>query len=124
MNFPLSYVALELGLPPESTIVVAFFVGVCCLILRLVFLRKMVGLSMAGYLKNVCLNVFVVTVLTVIPTFVVYTMFPERDWIQFLSVGMISVVASILAILYVGCSASERQFFFAKVRTLKSRFAQ
>jgi hypothetical protein len=124
MNFPLSYVALELGLPPESTIVVALFVGVCCLILRLVFLRKMVGLSMAGYLKNVCLNVFVVTVLTVIPTFVVYTMFPERDWIQFLSVGMISVVASILTILYVGCSASERQFFFAKVRTLKSRFAQ
>lgn len=40
MNFPLSYVALELGCPPESTLIVAVFVSVCCLLLRLFFLKK------------------------------------------------------------------------------------
>ena len=87
MNFPLSYIALELGCPPESTIVVALFVGVCCLILRLLFLRKSVGLSMAGYLRNVCMNVLIVTVLTLIPTYAVYTLVSANGWGQFIAVG-------------------------------------
>ena len=76
---------------------------------------------MTGYVKNVCFNVFVVTVLTVIPTFAVYTMILERTWIQFLSVGTTSVVSSILSILYIGCTSNERQFFIAKACALKDR---
>ena len=121
MNFPLSYVALELGCPPESTIIVALFVGVCCLLLRLAFLRKSVGLSMRGYLRNVCLNVLTVTILTVIPTYVVYDLIPDMGWLQFIVVGTTSVVFSILSILYVGCTSNERQFFIAKVCALKSK---
>lgn len=37
MNFPLSYCCLKAGFLPESTLVVALFVSVCCLILRLLF---------------------------------------------------------------------------------------
>ena len=121
MNFPLSYVALELGYPPESTIIVALFVGVCCLLLRLSFLRKSVGLSMSGYLRNVCLNVLVVTILTVIPTYIIYKLIPDMGWFQFIAVGTTSVVSSILSILYVGCMPNERQFFIAKVCALKSK---
>ena len=122
MNFPLSYVALELGYPPESTIIVALFVGVCCLLLRLSFLRKSVGLSMSGYLRNVCLNVLVVTILTVIPTYIIYKLIPDMGWFQFIAVGTTSVVSSILSILYAGCTSNERQFFIAKACALKNRF--
>ena len=121
MNFPLSYVALELGYPPESTIIVALFVGVCCLLLRLSFLRKSVGLSMSGYLRNVCLNVLVVTILTVIPTYIIYKLIPDMGWFQFIAVGTTSVVSSILSILYAGCTSNERQFFIAKACALKDR---
>lgn len=62
MNFPLSYCCLKAGFPPESTLVVALFVSVCCLILRLLFLRRMVRLSVRRYIRNVCLNTFTVAV--------------------------------------------------------------
>lgn len=121
LNFPLSYIALELGCPPEATLVVALFVGVCCLLLRLLFLRKMTGLSMSGYLKNVCLNVLAVLAITAIPTFVVYKMIPESGLAQFLAVGFTSVVTSLFAILYVGCTKNERAFIIGKMAAVKKK---
>ena len=121
MNFPLSYIALELGCPPESTLVVAIFVGVCCLLLRLTFLRKSVGLSMSGYLRNVCLNVLMVLVLTAAPTYVVYKLIPDIGWTQFLAVGFTSVVTSLFAILYVGCTKNERTFILGKFVALSRK---
>lgn len=121
MNFPLSYIALEFGCPPEATLVVAIFVGICCLLLRLLFLRKMVGLSMLGYLRNVCLNVLAVFTITVVPTYAVYRLVPFSGWCHFLAVGATSVVISLFAILYIGCTKSERAFIMGKMTTLRKR---
>lgn len=122
MNFPLSYIALELGCPPESTLIVAIMVGICCLILRLVFLKRMTGLSISGYLRNVCLNVVIVTVVAVTPTWIIYKMLQENDWVQFLIVGSTCVIACSMAIFFVGCTSSERQFIVEKVSILKKKF--
>ena len=81
----------------------------------------MVGLSMMAYLKNVCLNVLAVTILTVIPTYAIYKLIPDMGWLQFIAVGTTSVVSSILSILYAGCTSNERQFFIAKACALKDR---
>ena len=121
MNFPLSYIALEFGCSPESTIIVAIFVGICCLLLRLVFLKKMVGLSIGSFIKNVCLNVTVVTVLAVIPVFAVSKLVVGTGWMHFLIVGFVSVISSVLAILYAGCSYNERHFIVSKVVALKKK---
>lgn len=40
MNFPLSYFCLKMGFPPESTLIVALIVAVCCLFLRLLFCER------------------------------------------------------------------------------------
>ena len=122
MNFPLSYIALKLGCSPESTLVVAILVGSCCLFLRLLFLRHIIGLSILSYLKNVCLNVINVTSLTIIPTFIIYKLMPESGWIKFLCVGGVSIVSSLFAIVFVGCSSNERQFLIAKFCALKQKF--
>lgn len=121
MNFPLSYIALELGCPPEATLLVAIFVGFCCLFLRLLFLRKMTGLSISGYLRNVCLNVLAVFAITVIPTYIVFKIAPLTGWMQFLVVGFTSAIVSLFAILHVGCTKTERQFIIGKVATIKTK---
>lgn len=122
LNFPLSYMALELGCPPEATLVVAVFVGICCLLLRLLFLQKMTGLSVIGYLKNVCLNVLSVLAITAVPTFVVYKMIPVSGWNQFLVVGCTSVVFSLFAVLFVGCTNNERTFIVGKMVEVRKKF--
>ena len=79
---------------------------------------------MAGYLRNVCMNVLIVTALTFIPTYVVYTLVSANGWGQFIAVGMTSVISSTIAIVYVGCTSNEREFFITKALMLKNKFSQ
>lgn len=49
LNFPLSYIALKLGYPPEVTLIIAIVIAFCCLLLRLYMLHNMVGLSIISF---------------------------------------------------------------------------
>ena len=121
MNFPLSYLCLQFGTPPEATYCVAIFVSLACLILRLYFLRGMVGLSITRYLHNVCLNVMLVTIAAVIiPALVHYNML--YGWERFVSVAIISIVCVSMSAYFLGCSPSERHFIYNKALALKTKF--
>lgn len=114
MNFPLSYFCLKMGFPPESTLIVALIVAVCCLFLRLFFLRKMVGLSMKRYLCKVCGNIlFVTLVAAIIPALLFFRM--SDGWVRFLIVCIISILITITSIYWIGCNANERNFIREKV---------
>lgn len=114
MNFPLSYFCLKMGFSPESTLIVALIVAVCCLFLRLFFLRKMVGLSMKRYLCKVCGNVLLVTlVATIIPALLFFRM--SDGWVRFLIICIISILITITSIYWIGCNANERNFIREKV---------
>ena len=121
MNFPLSYLCLQFGTPPEATYCVAIFVSLACLILRLYFLRGMVGLSITRYLHNVCLNVMLVTIAAVIiPALVHYNML--YGWERFVSVAIISIVCVSMSAYFLGCSPSECHFIYNKALVLKTNF--
>lgn len=108
MNFPFSYLALKLGYSPSVVFVVAMFVGVACLLLRLIFLRKMIGLSMSWFFKTVLLRIlFVALSASVIPLAVHFAM--PYGWPRTLTVVAVSVVLTAFVILYAGCSRNERQ---------------
>lgn len=124
MNFPLSYMVLNWGCQPEATLIVAILLGICCLLLRLLFLKKMVGLSIYVYLKNVCLNVLIVTLFTAIPTFVVFKLMHDSGLIKFVLVVSVSVFSSLLSILFAGCTKNERNFIVSKMYVLKKKFLQ
>ena len=120
MNFPLSYLCLYLNYSPESTYVVAIFVAFGCLLLRLAFLKKMVQLSVRSFFKNVCVKVFFVTIVaSVIPTILHYRI--SYGWERLLVVGSVSILTSVLAIYYIGCSKGERQFVASKMMAFKQK---
>ena len=109
MNFPFSYLCLKLGLPPESVLVVALVVTICCLLLRLLFLRKMVGLSVCGYLYRVCGNVLAVTAVALpFPSVMVWQM--SDGFPRFLIVCLLAAGSVATSIYWVGCTAHERNF--------------
>ena len=120
MNFPLSYLCLYLNYSPESTYVVAIFVSIGCLLLRLAFLRKMATLSMSSFMTNVCARVLLVALLaSIIPAIIHYNM--PIGWPRLLVVGGVSILSSMIVIYYIGCSKEERQFFISKLLVLKHK---
>lgn len=114
MNFPLSYICLSIGLQPESTLIVALVVAVACLFLRLLFLRKMVGLSMKRYLHKVCGNVLCVTLAAAILPGLLYMQIPE-GWVRFLIICIVSIFCTIISIYCIGCNTNERKFIHGKI---------
>lgn len=123
LNFPLSYLFLKLGLAPESTLVVALCVSLMCLLLRLLFLRKMVGLSVKRFLNKVFLNVLVVGLLSAILPFVIKKEL-EEGWECFCIVVLVSIICSASVIFLVGCNGRERMFFMKRLKSLKQHFIE
>lgn len=120
LNFPLSYICLKMGLAPESVYVVALSISVACLLLRLVFLKRMVQLSIRHYLGKVCFNVCIVSLSAAILPCIIH-MHMGYGWLRFLSVTAVCLLCCTISIYVIGCSTSERSFIMDKIRTAKNR---
>ena len=120
MNFPLSYLCLKIGFPPESVYVVGLLVSVACMLLRLLFLRKMVELSMKRFLKRVYGNIWMVSlVAAIVPFLIVQQM--SIGWERFIVLTLLSVVCSTMSIYWIGCTQEERIYIQARVSKVKQR---
>jgi O-antigen/teichoic acid export membrane protein len=109
MNFPLSYIFLKLDFPPETTMIVALVLSFCCMILRLLFLRKSVNFSMSHFLRYVYLKVLIVTLLSIIiPCIISFDL--EDGWFRFFFLSIMCVVFSSIFSYTVGCSSQEKKF--------------
>lgn len=121
MNFPISYIFLRYGFPPEYTLVVALFVSVLCLFLRLLFIRKISGFSIKKYLYKVCWNILLVTFISLIIPFIVYTQM-ENNIIRFIVICILTTSCSLASIYFVGCRRKERQFIKEKLIYIEQIF--
>ena len=123
MNFPLSYLCLKASFSPECVYAVAISVALCCLLLRLVFLTCMVeAFSATSFIKNVGLNVIAVSLLSFVLPGTLCIFFPD-GWSRFLTILFVSSVCTGFAILYIGCSFSERRFIYDKISVLCARLS-
>lgn len=122
MNFPLSYLCLRMGCSPESTVVVALVVAALCLLLRLLFLRKMVGLSMRRYLHKVCGNVLCVTLAAAVLPGLLYLQMTDGV-MRFLLMCVLTVLCSTTAIYFIGCSRNERDFIKSRIVLFRQKFS-
>lgn len=124
MNFPISYICLKVGLSPESVFLAAIAISICCLSLRLVFLQNMVGLSISGFLKNVCLRAIVVTIIAIIVPLIVTNLIDCQGWKHFLPVTFTCLVCSSASVYFWGCSPNEKKFIRQKIYSVKYKFSK
>ena len=123
MNFPLSYICLAAGMPPESTLVVAIAISLCCLLLRLIFLRKMVpGFSARGYFRRVCLKVATVTACAAILPYLIHQQM-DYGWFRVIMVGVSCIICCSTTILCIGCTPIERQYIIHKLQGIRQKLA-
>lgn len=123
MNLPISYILLRLGYFPEIVIVIAICISQCCLAARLILLRGMIGLSITKYLKNVYLNIIVVSIIAVIlPLISAY--YIKESFISFILISLIAVICTLSSIYFLGCNNQEREFIHQKLGTIKSKITR
>ncbi len=117
LNIPLAWLCLKLGGPAQSIYWVAIGVAFCCLAARLYMLRRMIGLPVGRFLKEVFLNEFYVVGLSMAQGFFLSRLLPLDCWWGFLLHALLSLLFTALAVLFAGLNADERNQL--KTRLLK-----
>lgn len=121
LNLPISYLVLKLGAIPESVVMVAIGVSVCCTVARVILLRNITHISARAFFKNVYLNVIVVSLAAGVIPFAI-SRYLDEDFLNFILISVLAVCSTVFSILYVGSNNTERKFFFTKVRTGWNQF--
>lgn len=118
MNLPFSYVFLKLGCGPEVILYVAIFFGLCCLGARLLLLRKSIHLSVRTFGKDVLLNIVWVSLISfILPS--VMSCFMRVNLFSFVVITIVSLLWTVVAVFFVGCTQAEQQFVMGKIKCFK-----
>ena len=121
LNFPLSYLFLYLGNPPECTVIIAIIISVGCLVIRIIILNEKLGISFNQYLKKVLLNVIITGIISSIIPLILYHEIMQPI-VRLIVVILGSLVSSLFVIYWIGCTSNERNFVKMKASQFINRF--
>ena len=114
---PVAYVVLHFIEKPETVFWVVLFFEVLALYLRLLFMRKMVYLSLSIYFKKVIMPVIGVVISVIILPVLLHNIL-EQSFINVVFMIGLSFLLSLLAVYIIGLSKNERSFV---LKTIKSK---
>ncbi len=113
LSLPLGYVALKLGMPPESVLVVRVVVNAGALAARIVYLYRRISFPAGRYLKEVVLSVLLVTACSVpLPLWLGSI---AGSWNGLLLTGFASLLLVPAAIYVFGLRREERSYILRLV---------
>lgn len=106
-NILLSYFFLRLVFPPVVVLEIKCCLDLVYLMVRLLFMRKMVRFSIRSFIRRVGLRLVVIVSLSLIGTYI-FSSFSADNWMRFLSTGMgfMGIYAPI--VYWVGLERNER----------------
>lgn len=119
-NLPISYLFLKIGYSVEVVFVVNILISIIADIVRVYMLQKIIPFSVNNFIKNVFLNVSIVTLFAFIIPIITYFIIPSGVTYSFL-LGIVSLFSVGLSIWIFGLKISERKMMLDKVRMLASR---
>lgn len=105
--FPLTWLALKIGLKPEITYYLLFLSDIFRWLIQLHFLHKLANFSIGNYLKYSILPVVIVLVVTIFMSMLINMIIPETFWGLILLVLLTSVILTIV-FFAIGLSSRER----------------
>lgn len=118
MNLPISYIALHLGYPPETVIIVAIGISILCFATRIYMLRSMINLSARRFILNVYIRIILVSSISFIIPYLLYINY-NASFKSFVINCIVCVASSSVCIYLLGCNKSERIFIISKVKNIK-----
>lgn len=111
---PIAYVVLRMGGNPESVFVTHLIFAILAQYLRIWIIAGLIQMSIIEYCKKVVIQVAVVFILSIVPSYIIYHLLPDT-----LSGAIIVIVMSLLltisSIFFVGLTEHERLLVYSKI---------
>ena len=119
LNIPLAYIVGKMGLHPAYVFAARSAIFIFALIVRLVFLKKMINLKVTEFVKNVIIPITIVSIPLFAIIFAKYNFMPETTFLSFLIESFVVIIIETVLIALLGLSKSERGFIS---RTILKKF--
>lgn len=116
-NFPLVWIAFQLGASPVVAYVVYFCIYFMMIFVRLYMASRLIQMSARKYVKEVFVKVLLVGVFSMLIPLMI-TCYQEDSILRMLEVFFASVACSVLSILLFGMKPDEKDMVFGYVRSL------
>lgn len=119
--FPLTWIAFKVGLPAYATYVIYILVYYLLVFVRLGIAKKILGIPIKDYLKEVVLLTFVVTLIAfIVPMVVVHTM--NTCFLRLCVTTLSALFSTFLGIYIVGLGQSEKKKVIFKVKSTWKKY--
>lgn len=120
---PIAYLLLKVGLPIETALIVSASFILLGDVLRLIFCKRQLGLSLRMFGKKVILPIIIVTVLSItIPLFIHY--FMSEGWGRLIISTLVSCIIVAILIYTIGLNVTERNFIITWIVSKFKRYFQ
>ena len=119
--FPLTYFAFKMGCPAEWAYIAYIAIYSVMDIVRLYLMKNLIDYHPSIYFKEVLLPVLIVTVVAVIPPFIL-NHYSADSVLHSLAVMFVSVCSSMAAIFYLGITKREREVVISKIKETILKF--
>lgn len=107
LNIPLAYILLKLGCPAWTALLLKVVLNVVCSVVRPCYVRKLYGLPLAKYFKEVLGVIYLTTIIILpLPFYLAHCM--ENSWTKFFFTSILFVVIAIPVIYMLGFNAKEQ----------------
>lgn len=124
LMLPISYIGLKAGLPVEWVAASNALTAILAIGARMYMLRgDFPCWSSRVYFTKVVLNVLSISTIAFVLPYISFVMLPV-GWINLILTTIVSVLSSIITILYIGCGKGERALIFSKVKSIKTKFSR
>lgn len=117
-NFPLTWIAFELGASPVVAYVIYLCVYLSMVFVRLYMVKDLIQMSAWTYIHEVFIRVLVVGLLSLSIPLIIFFVQEDSIW-RFLEIGTVSVMCTIASVLLFGMKADEKTMVF---RFIKKKF--
>lgn len=117
LNLPLSYIILKAGLPAYSTYFIYAAISIALLIIRLLFLNKMMKFPVKEFLKKAILKLFLITSIILPIPIITNTLLHEGNFCNFIIVALVSTICTTSIIYFMGLENSEKTYVKNLIKT-------
>lgn len=120
LNLPISYLILDAGLDPESTLYVSIFISTLTLFARIIITSSLIQLKAKLFLHQVILKVIIVASCSILTPLSLKIIAPE-SFAMFLAVSSTAIISCLLCIYNIGLDKNEQTYLKTKLKNLTSK---